>query len=115
MGNFTDEQTTRLNDADDDQKAKSFKVPDDVGPIQPDPSLRGYQDDLGQGKSTIKAGDDPVAVTGAPMQDLKEELDKLAVDERDRRTPNNPNADDEREYIEDLDEDMADADTRNAG
>lgn len=75
--------------------------------IDPDPDLQGYQEDIDNGGNNDiienTAGTSPSDVTTMPHKELKEELDKLAIDE-DEATPEDGFDEDRRESIEDLDE-----------
>jgi hypothetical protein len=62
--------------------------------------IRSYQDDLdvdGTDPLASEREDDPVKGFGVPPDELKDELDKIDLDE--------PDSEDARERIEDLDED----------
>jgi len=64
--------------------------------------LHGYQDDVDARDDQTdplmnERDDDPVKVFGVPAKEFKNEMDKL--------DPSQPNSDDAREEIEDLDED----------
>lgn len=81
-------------------------IPGDIS-IEPDPNLSGYQDDLATGDSDDvvqhEQGTTPQDVTGIPETVLKEELDKLAIDEMPA-TSEDEIDEDRREHIEDIDE-----------
>ncbi len=67
-----------------------------------DHHLRGYQDDTDTSDTATdpvmdEREDDPVKAFGVPAKEFKAEMDKLDLDE--------PDSEDARERIEDLDED----------
>jgi len=76
--------------------------------IDPDPDLRGYQEDIDKGGHNDvlenKSGTTPHDITTMPERELKAELDKLAIDEHEA-TPDEGFDEDRRESVEDLDED----------
>lgn len=74
--------------------------------------LQSYQDDLTIDDSATdplmeEVGDDPTVELGIPAEEFKAELDKVDIDDDGEPVfGNDPDVrDDEREYIEDLDED----------
>lgn len=100
---------THDNSSDDGLKAiinQSYPVPEGLA-IEPDPSLQGYQEELDSGGNNDiienEAGTSPLDVTTMPARELKQELDRLAIDEHDA-TPENSFDEDRREHIEDVDE-----------
>ncbi len=72
-----------------------------------DITLHNYQDDLDTDPDAVdpvigEVTDDPVEAFGIPEDEYQDELDKLVIDD------DLDGNDDEREYIEDLDEDLDD-------
>lgn len=86
-----------MNNQDNDDELADDRV---------DPSLAGYQDDIASGDAEDELqneqGDSPSDVTMMPERQLREELDKLALDED--RQDDEPTGDDWREHVEDVDE-----------
>lgn len=94
-----------------DELDEHHDIPADKA-IDPDPNLSGYQDELATGDAEDEVqheqGDTPADVTLMPESVLKEELDKLAMDEQEYTEDPGGNregvSDDDREHIEDVDE-----------
>jgi len=81
--------------------------------IDPDTSLQGYQEDVNTGGENDiienEQGTDPLELSPMPRQQLKDELDNLAIDEQPAN-PDESQQEETREHVEDMDED----DKRNA-
>jgi len=73
--------------------------------------LHNYQDELDNDPNAVDTftqaqNDDLVADTGKPAGELRQELNRTAIDEHD--TSGDPEDEDMREAVEDLDEDPED-------
>lgn len=84
--------------------------------VDDDFQLQSYQDDLTTDDNASdplmdEMGEDPAKIFGIPSSKFKEELDKEDIDDLDDdEYPDDIDIrDDEREYIEDLDEDDDDS------
>lgn len=87
------------------QKGRGVMTPYGQGSFQP----QNYQDDLTTDDDVTdpimdELGDDPTKELGVPADKFAEELDKEYDDEDEPRDNNVDVHDDEREFIEDIDE-----------